>query len=111
MLMRKLTCLLLSLVFLLVTAVPMAFAGGDTPPPSGGGKIHPWDISDDFRSDGGPLTVARRQIVIVGYGPGGMFMAWWTRSPGDLSKTRTANTIRDDQEKRTPIRMATAVRK
>jgi len=110
MLLRKLTCLLLSLVFLLVTAVPMALAD-DTPPPTGGGSIHPWDISDGSRFGGGPLIVARRQIIIVGYGPGGMFMSWWTPVPGDLSKTRTANTIRDDQEKRTPIRVATAVRK
>ncbi len=110
MLMRKLTCLLLSLIFLLVTAVPMALAD-DTPPPTGGGSIHPWDISDDFRSGGGPLHVARRQVVIVGYGSWGMFMAWWTRSPGDMSKTRTVNIIREDQETRTPIRVATAVRK
>jgi len=110
MLLRKLRCLLLSLVFLLVTAAPMALAD-DTPAPTGGGSIHPWDISDDFRSSDGPLNFARRQIIIVGYGPGGMFMSWWTPVPGDLSKTRTANTIRDDQEKRTPIRVATAVRK
>lgn len=67
MLLKKTTCLLLTLVLICTIAVP-AFADGN-PPPTGGGNIHPWDNNDEFRYEGGPL-LAQRRPVLFGYGNG-----------------------------------------
>ena len=52
---RATTCLLLTLV-LIIMAVP-ALADGDPPPVVGDGNIHPWDNNDGGRASSGPYIV------------------------------------------------------
>ena len=92
MLLKKLTCLLLALVFTLSFAVPVALAGG-TSPPGSGGEIHPWDNNDGQKSSDGPTEVYRRPvIIIVGYDfTGGMYSfaltlpSWWMKTSTESS--------------------------
>jgi hypothetical protein len=66
MLLKKTTCLLLTLIFICTVAVPVV-ADSDPPPPAGEGNIHPWDNNDDFDYRGGPLQLQRRPWLF-GYG-------------------------------------------
>ena len=72
---RKSACLLLTLAFIIIMAVP-AYAGGN-PPPTGGGNIHPWDNNDGQAFTGGPLIV-HSGWVWLGYGTSGRLI----RLPG-----------------------------
>ena len=90
MLFRKLTCLLLSLVFVCSLAVPTVLADG-TPPP-GGGDIHPWDNNDDYGDNGGPILLARRPVVIiVGNGFGGQMFSVTFLVPQSWMKSRISS--------------------
>jgi hypothetical protein len=68
MIIRKLTCLLLALVFLLTMSAPVVLAD-DTPPGDMGGEIHPWDNTDRIRhSDDAPATTrASSPRLVIGW--------------------------------------------
>jgi len=93
MLIKKLTCLLLALVFICSLAVPVALAG-DTPPPSGGGDIHPWDNNDGQKFSDGPLEAYRRPvIIIVGYDFRGGMYSFALTMPSRWLKTSTESSV------------------
>lgn len=85
MILKKTTCLLLTLALICAVAAPV-FADGNPPPPSGGGNIHPWDNNDGTRSSGGPLITARRPAWF-GYGFNGHLVTIPTWSMANLMKS------------------------
>jgi hypothetical protein len=103
MLLKKLTCLLLTLVFSCSLAVPAVLAG-DTTPPGGGGEIHPWDNSDGHNYSGGPTEVYRRPVIIIaGYDffTGGMYsiaLSW----PSRWQRTSTESSVQVVRIRATP---------
>jgi hypothetical protein len=99
MLPKKWTCLLLALVFICSVAVPTALAG-DTPPPAGGGEIHPWDNNDGHKFSGGPTEVYRRPIIIiVGYDFAGGIYSFALTLPSRWLNTRSESSLQVDRTK------------
>ena len=83
---KRITCLLLTLVFLFACGIPAVW--GDDTPVSDGGQIHPWDNNDDFQRNKGSLDSRSTPVVIIQFGPGGFLTASWTRVSFTPSETR-----------------------
>ena len=102
MLLKKLTCLLLALVFICSLAVPAALAG-ETPPPSGGGDIHPWDNNDGHKCSDGPLEAYRRPVILsVGYDFCGGVYSFALTMPSRWLKTSTESSVQVLRTEATP---------
>jgi hypothetical protein len=103
MLLKKLTCLLLALVFTCSLAVPTVLAGGTPPSSGGGGQIHPWDNNDGLKSSDGPLDTYRRPVIIVvGYDFAGGIYSFALTLPSWWLKTSTQSSAQVIRSKATP---------
>lgn len=71
MLAKSTTCLLLTLMLLILT-VP-AFADGNPPPIPNDGNIHPWDNNDGLRASTGPHIVSVGWMWLNGTSSGFVF--------------------------------------